>query len=139
MYVPRNLFVVGTMNIADRSLALVDFALRRRFAFESLSPNLNGAWKAWCIDRVGISAEDVSMIEQRINALNNEIREDRSLGPQYQIGHSYVTPQIGAPIANARKWFREVARTEIIPQLEEYWIDAPDKAKAAGQRLLEGL
>ena len=127
------------MNIADRSLALVDFALRRRFAFEYLTPELNGAWKAWCIDRIGMSAEDVSMIEKRINALNDEIQQDRSLGPQYQIGHSYVTPQIGVPIVDARKWFRDVARTEIIPQLEEYWFDAFDKAKAAGQRLLEGL
>ena len=139
VYVPRNLFLIGTMNIADRSIALVDFALRRRFTFENLTPELNGAWRAWCVDRIGMPAEDVSMIEKRINALNDEIQQDRSLGPHYQIGHSYVTPQIGVPIVDARKWFREVARTEIIPQLEEYWFDAPDKAKAAGQRLLEGL
>ena len=77
IYVPGNLYVIGTMNIADRSLALVDLALRRRFAFEYLAPQLNRAWKAWCTDRFGMSAEDVSMIEERINALNDEI----STGP----------------------------------------------------------
>jgi 5-methylcytosine-specific restriction enzyme B len=139
VYVPRNLFIIGTMNIADRSLALVELALRRRFAFENLAPQLNGAWKAYCIARFDMSAKDISMIEQRVNALNDEIQHDRSLGPQYQIGHSYVTPPIGVAIADARKWFRDVARTEIIPLLEEYWFDAPDKVKAAEQKLLEGL
>ena len=139
IYVPHNLYLIGTMNIADRSLALVDLALRRRFAFENLVPQLNSAWRAWCIDRVGLTAEDVSTIEQRMSALNNEIEDDRSLGQQFRIGHSYVTPQAGLTGANALNWFRDVARTEIIPLLEEYWFDAPDKVKASAQRLLQGL
>lgn len=139
VYIPRNLHVIGTMNIADRSLALVDLALRRRFAFVSLEPQLNSLWKAWCIDRCNIVPEVVKLIEQRMNALNEEIAQDRSLGPQYRVGHSYVTPQAGAPIADGKTWFKDVVRTEIAPLLEEYWFDAPDKVASASAKLLEGL
>jgi 5-methylcytosine-specific restriction enzyme B len=137
VYVPRNLYVIGAMNIADRSLALVDLALRRRFAFVNLEPQFNGLWRAWCTDRCNLSAEVVSLIEQRMNTLNAEIDQDRSLGPQYRIGHSYVTPLAGVPVGDGRAWFNDVARTEIIPLLEEYWFDAPDKVTAAAHKLLE--
>lgn len=139
VYVPRNLHVIGTMNIADRSLALVDLALRRRFSFIDLTPQLNGSWRQWCTERCKLSGDDVTMIEQRLGALNDEIAEDRSLGAHFRIGHSYVTPLEGTTIADGRKWFRDVAQTEIIPLLEEYWFDAPDKVKAAAHRLTEGL
>jgi 5-methylcytosine-specific restriction protein B len=139
VYIPRNLHVIGTMNIADRSLALVDLALRRRFAFVSLEPQLNGLWKTWCIDRCNIASDVVTLIEQRINALNEEIAQDRSLGPQYRVGHSYVTPPAGAPIADGKAWFTDVVRTELVPLLEEYWFDAPDKVVSASAKLLEGL
>ena len=137
VYVPRNLYVIGTMNIADRSLALVDLALRRRFAFVNLEPQLNALWRAWCTDRCNLSAEVVSMIEQRMNALNGEIDQDRSLGPQYRIGHSYVTPLAGVPVDDGHAWFSGVVQTEIIPLLAEYWFDAPDKVRAAAHKLLE--
>lgn len=139
VYIPRNLHVIGTMNVADRSLALVDLALRRRFAFVGLEPQLNGLWKTWCIDRCNIASDVVTLVEQRINALNEEIAQDRSLGPQYRVGHSYVTPPAGAPIADGKGWFAVVVRTEIVPLLEEYWFDAPDKVVSATAKLLEGL
>lgn len=139
VYIPRNLYVIGTMNIADRSLALVDLALRRRFAFVNLEPQLNVLWKNWCEERCNVPMDVVELIEQRITALNEEIGRDRSLGPQYRIGHSYVTPLPGATVPDGRRWFKDVVRTEIIPLLEEYWFDAPDKVTAAAGRLLEGL
>jgi 5-methylcytosine-specific restriction protein B len=139
VFIPRNLHVIGTMNIADRSLALVDLALRRRFAFVTLEPQLSGLWRQWCTDRCGFAEDVVGLIEQRMTALNKEIAEDRSLGPQYRVGHSYVTPLEGAIISDPRLWFREVAQTEIIPLLEEYWFDAPEKVRSAAGRLLEGL
>lgn len=139
VHVPRNLYVIGTMNIADRSLALVDLALRRRFAFFGLCPQLNGLWRAWCTTRCGLHDDDVSLVEQRMNALNEEIGQDRSLGPQYRIGHSYVTPPAGSTTVDGRSWFGDVVRTEIVPLLEEYWFDAPEKVTAARQKLLEGF
>ncbi|MDK1377233.1 MULTISPECIES: AAA family ATPase [unclassified Sinorhizobium] len=138
VYVPRNLYVIGTMNIADRSLALVDLALRRRFAFISLEPQLNGLWREWCTGKCSLAPDVVSLIEQRMNALNEEIGQDRGLGQQYRIGHSYVTPA-AALAGDARQWFVDVVRSEIVPLLEEYWFDAPEKVAATRQKLLEGL
>lgn len=139
IHIPPNLYVIGTMNIADRSLALVDLALRRRFAFVSLQTQLNDRWKAWCVEKAGMDAAMVDTIEQLMTELNTEIENDRSLGAQFKIGHSYVTPGPGETIADTPAWFRQIVETEIGPLLEEYWFDNPDKAKASTQRLLEGL
>jgi 5-methylcytosine-specific restriction protein B len=127
VYVPENLFVIGTMNVADRSLAIVDLALRRRFAFIDLEPNLGPVWGTWCSNR-GLNETTLSSIETRIAALNLEIASATSLGPQFRIGHSYVTPDIDARIADGTAWFRAKIETEIGPLLDEYWYDAPDRA-----------
>lgn len=134
IYVPDNLYVIGTMNVADRSLALVDLALRRRFAFVNLVPSLNSAWQQWCADK-GIDSVAIAHIQTRVEALNQEIATDRALGPQFQIGHSYVTPH--EPVTNAQDWFEEVVRSEIGPLLHEYWFDAPEHADEAISRLLK--
>ena len=127
------------MNIADRSLALVDLALRRRFAFIDLEPTLGKPWHDWVHEKFGIDSEILREIEKRINDLNNNISTDAALGPQFQVGHSYVTPPIGAQIADARKWFRQVVDTEIGPLLDEYWFDAIEKSRKARERLLAGF
>lgn len=136
VHVPDNLYIIGTMNVADRSLALVDLALRRRFAFVSLEPMLNDSWAAWCADR-GLDGDMVDLIRARMTALNDEISGDRTLGPQFRVGHSYVTPM--EPMDNAKAWFRDVIETEIGPLLEEYWFDAPERAADAMARLRTGL
>lgn len=133
VYVPENLYVIGTMNVADRSLALVDLALRRRFAFVNLSPSLNEAWQRWCVGK-GMKVADLAHIQTRMEALNSEIATDRSLGAQFQIGHSYVTPH--EPVGDALAWFEEVVKSEIGPLLHEYWFDAPERANDAISRLL---
>jgi 5-methylcytosine-specific restriction enzyme B len=138
VYVPKNLFVIGTMNVADRSLAIVDFALRRRFAFIDLEPNLGAAWRKWCSDR-GVGEEMLSLIETRIGILNLEIASATSLGPQFRIGHSYVTPDIDDRISDGTTWFRARVETEIGPLLDEYWYDAPERAKEARGKLLAEL
>ena len=139
VFIPRNLVVIGTMNIADRSLALVDLALRRRFAFITLRTTFNERWRSWCIEQSGIEEGVLSDIQTRMTELNREIAADPSLGAQFQIGHSYVTPASGETISNGRAWFRQIVETEIEPLLEEYWFDNLDKAVSSTKRLLNGL
>ena len=139
VYIPSNLYVIGTMNIADRSLALVDLALRRRFAFIDLEPTLGKSWRDWVKDKNGIDSEFLYEIERRIINLNDEITIDPSLGAQFQVGHSYVTPAIGMNITEAKEWFGEVVETEIGPLLDEYWFDDLEKSRKAQKRLIEGL
>jgi len=136
VHVPENLHIIGTMNIADRSLALVDLALRRRFAFVTLEPLLNAAWEDWCRDR-DFPEDFIALIKDRMTALNDTIAQDRALGPQFRVGHSYVTPTDDVP--DPRAWFAEVITTEIAPLLEEYWFDAPDRAREAVAALRTGL
>lgn len=139
IYIPDNLYVIGTMNIADRSLALVDLALRRRFAFIDLEPRLGQVWIDWVNNQCKIDIDVLKEIEKRILSLNEEISADTSLGRQFRVGHSYVTPPFGIPIEDGREWFKQVVETEISPLLSEYWFDASDKARKAGQRLTEGF
>ncbi len=138
VHVPSNLHIVGTMNVADRSLALVDLALRRRFAFLTLTPELSDAWRRWCLAH-GMPKGLIGEIAERMTALNSVISADRTLGPQFQVGHSFVTPGGEEPTSDEgwRDWFNETVDTEVAPLLDEYWFDDPKKAReqAAALRL----
>ena len=135
MYIPDNLYVIGTMNIADRSLALVDLALRRRFAFATLEPKLDERWSEWVISERGLDDSLVDGIKDRMSELNDSIKKD--LGEQYCIGHSYVTPLATLQPEETNKWFEQVVKTEIGPLLEEYWFDSPERAKEECKKLLQ--
>lgn len=135
IHVPSNLYVIGTMNIADRSLALVDLALRRRFAFATLEPRLGSVWRAWVVNECGVQPDLVDSIERRIAELNEQIAA--KLGTQFQLGHSFVTPFERLEDGGTREWFRQVVITEIAPLLAEYWFDAGKEAKEATDRLLQ--
>ena len=135
-YLPENLYVVGTMNVADRSLALVDLALRRRFAFVGLRPQFNEAWQAWCVEQGKLGTADLTAIAARMNALNDAVAS--ALGEQFRIGHSYLTPAQNKPVADGRRWFAEVIETEIGPLLDEYFFDAPETAKKLRLQALAG-
>ena len=135
VHVPANLYVVGTMNIADRSLALVDLALRRRFAFATLKPNLGPTWHRWVTEELGMESGLADDVQRRIAGLNQII--EKSLGAQFCVGHSYVTPTQRLDPRGTRGWFRDVVETELAPLLEEYWFDDADRAKQERDRLLE--
>jgi 5-methylcytosine-specific restriction protein B len=130
VHVPPNLYLIGTMNLADRSLALVDVALRRRFAFINLAPALGLAWHGWCVDH-GMPSVLVNTISERLGGLNKVITDDRALGAQFRVGHSFVTPiSKKTPSAGWLAWYNEVVETEIGPLLAEYWYDNESRAQA---------
>ena len=138
VHVPENLYVVGTMNIADRSLALVDLALRRRFAFVDLEPRLGKAWREWVVKECKLDSTLAEDIERRLDDCNALIAADPRLGKQFRIGHSYVTPPQPLEPGGTNEWFTQVVATEIGPLLDEYWFDAPSEAQKARERLLQG-
>lgn len=138
IHLPPNLYVIGTMNIADRSLALVDLALRRRFAFVDLQPEISERWQAWVRKQCGFDDSVLSDIQDRMSNLNETIESDPKLGRQFQVGHSYVTPQPGSE-TNPGTWYRNVVESEIGPLLDEYWFDELSRAQRERERLLQGL
>ena len=134
VYVPENLLVIGTMNLADRSLSMVDFALRRRFAFLDLEPCFGEPWLDW-LESYGISRADARNFGKRVSDLNDVIGEEKSLGKQFCIGHSFVTPT--KEVGNAQSWFEQIVQSEITPLLHEYWFDDPERATKLANALVE--
>jgi 5-methylcytosine-specific restriction protein B len=119
-------------------LALVDFALRRRFAFVNLKPTLGPTWRAWVTANSNVDGGLVADLERRIQELNTTIAADSRLGQQFCVGHSYVTPTHRVADGGTREWFKQVVETEIGPLLDEYWFDAPEQAQKARDALLAG-
>ena len=136
VHLPSNLYLIGTMNVADRSIAMVDLALRRRFAFIDLESTLGEVWRNWVNEQCGIPLDFLTTIERKMKDLNERIAADRSLGPQFRVGHSVVTPPPGTMIDAPAEWFRQVVETEIGPLLDEYWFDDTEKAESAKAELL---
>lgn len=124
-YVPDNLYIIGTMNTVDRSLAIVDYALRRRFAFVSLQPDLKENFRKFLLKDKGIATSLVNHICQVIDGLNQQIKSDRNLGDGFQIGHSYFCSY--KPGEDQEKWWKEVVDFELKPLLEEIWFDDLEK------------
>ena len=122
--VPANVHVLGLMNTADRSLAMVDYALRRRFAFETLQPAYHTEKFRKYLIKAGVDGSLIDRIKDRISAINERIREDRDLGPGFQIGHSYFVPN--DEDSPDERWFRTIVDTQIEPLLREYWFDRPE-------------
>lgn len=138
VHIPENLYVIGTMNVADRSLAMVDFALRRRFAFVDLEPKVDAVWQDWTVKERGVDPKLAEEIARRIEDLNERISNDVRLGKHFRVGHSYVTPAEALEPGTTRDWFVQVVETELGPLLDEYWFDAPAASAAARSHLLQG-
>lgn len=134
VHVPSNLYIIGTMNLADRSLAIMDLAFRRRFGFVSLEPAINDRWVDWVHSNFNVSKSDLKDVRIRFESLNNTIADDPNLGGQFMLGHSFITPT--SEIDSFRNWFEAVVITEIGPTLDEYWFDNPEKAYSLCQELL---
>ena len=134
-HVPENIFILGMMNTADRSLALVDYALRRRFAFETLEPAFGHSAFAKFLTEKGADPELVRRISERMAKLNETIRNDTELGPGFQIGHSYFVPGEGDKPSD--DWYKHVVDTRIAPLLREYWFDAPEDVEKEVAQLLD--
>ena len=133
-HVPENIFILGMMNTADRSLALVDYALRRRFAFETLEPAFGHSTFEKHLTEKGADSELVRRISKRMAKLNKKIRDDQELGSGFQIGHSYFVPGEGDEPSDG--WYQHVVDTRIAPLLREYWFDAPEDVEEEVAQLL---
>jgi 5-methylcytosine-specific restriction endonuclease McrBC GTP-binding regulatory subunit McrB len=135
-HVPANLYVLGMMNTADRSLAMVDYALRRRFSFVRLRPEFESESFTNHLVEEGVPEDVVERIVQRMTELNRIIGEDsKNLGPGFEIGHSFFVP---AEDEEGRDdtWYERVVRYEIEPLLHEYWFDQPERVEGQVAKLL---
>lgn len=130
-FVPENVYILGMMNTADRSLAVVDYALRRRFSFATLEPALaSPAFQEHLAGTCG--PELAASITKRVNSLNDEIAKDlTNLGPGFCIGHSFL-----CRIQTAED-FADVIHYQIAPLVREYWFDKPKHADALIKALTE--
>ena len=122
-FVPDNVHILGLMNTADRSLAMVDYALRRRFAFETLEPAYHTEKFRKYLTDAGVDSLLIDRIVKEMSEINRRIRDDKDLGPDFQIGHSYFIPDD----TTDEVWFHTIIDTQIEPLLREYWFDRPGR------------
>lgn len=129
--VPKNLYIIGMMNTADRSLAMIDYALRRRFAFFDFIPAFNTqSFKIYAENKN--SKQYLDLIEE-VKNLNKDISE--SIGEGFQVGHSYFCTH--ESISN--NWLLSVIDYEIIPLLKEYWFDEIEKVEEWTKKLKNSI
>ena len=119
--VPKNLYIIGMMNTADRSLAMIDYALRRRFSFFEMYPGF--ATEGFKSYQLSLANERLDKLIQGIQALNEVISSDDSLGNGFCIGHSYFCNQTEFSM----EWLENVVEYDIEPMLKEYWFDDVQK------------
>ena len=131
-HVPENVHLIGTMNTADRSLALVDYALRRRFAFFTIEPAFEQRKFRRHLQSRDVPKSVRKRIDERLRALNEKIVEDSDLGAGFRIGHSYFcNPPPSGESPDYDGWFDEIVSFDIAPLLDEYWFDRPATASEA--------
>ncbi len=121
-YVPNNVYIIGCMNTADRSLAIVDYALRRRFAFCQIQSEFNEAFQKFLSDKIG--KQNVDKIVKRVRRVNDIIQTTPSLGKGLEIGHSYFCNV--EKIANFDYWWAELCEYELFPYIQEISFDDED-------------
>lgn len=131
--VPNKLYIIGMMNTADRSLAMIDYALRRRFSFSDIRPGFDSeGFKRY---QSSLNNGNFDNVIEVVKQLNNEIAADDSLGDGYCIGHSYFCDQTDCTDA----WLKQIINYEIVPMLQEYWFDDKDKWKHWEKQLNDAI
>ena len=125
--IPKNVYIIGMMNTADRSLAIMDYALRRRFAFFDITPGFTT--KGFRQYQNELKSGKFDRLIERVKALNEEIALDDSLGDGFCIGHSYFCGLESSSAKNLDKELSDIVEFELAPLLKEYWFDEPEKAK----------
>ena len=133
--VPSNVYIIGMMNTADRSLAMIDYALRRRFAFFEFEPAFDTDKFSAYIDGKNNNVKYKRLIET-VRNLNKTISTDDSLGIGFQIGHSYFCTEADTI---SDEWLNSIVEYEIIPLLKEYWFDEPNNIKTWSDNLRNAL
>lgn len=116
-FVPKNLYIIGMMNTADRSLAMIDYALRRRFSFYDMRPGFES--EGFQKYQAALANEHFDRLIEKVKELNRAIAADESLGSGFELGHSYFCGQK----AITDDWLHQVINYELIPMLQEYWFD----------------
>lgn len=131
--VPKNLHIIGMMNTADRSLAMIDYALRRRFSFFDMHPGFNSeGFKKY---QSLLNSKVFDRVIESVIALNETIKKDDSLGKGFCIGHSYFCGQEKF----LHEWLEGVIEYDIEPMLREYWFDNPEKVDEEIEKLKKAL
>ena len=130
--VPKNLYIIGMMNTADRSLAMIDYALRRRFSFFEMAPGFDT--EGFIQYQNSLNNDTLNELISKVKDLNEEIARDKSLGKGFCIGHSYFC---GRDICTDA-WLRSVVNYDILPMLREYWFDDVDKLQR-WENILQGV
>lgn len=115
--VPQNLYIIGMMNTADRSLAMIDYALRRRFSFFEMEPGFHT--KGFNLYRQHLANPTLDVLIDKVVELNDEIASDPTLGKGFRIGHSYFSGVSEV----SDEWLQAIVEYDILPMLSEYWFD----------------
>lgn len=130
--VPKNLYIIGMMNTADRSLAMIDYALRRRFSFFEVEPGFDS--EGFIHYQNGLNNETLNELVNKVKDLNREISLDKSLGKGFCIGHSYFC---GRDVCT-EEWLHSIVDYDILPMLSEYWFDDANKLQR-WENILQGV
>lgn len=134
-YIPTNVYIIGLMNTADRSLAMIDYALRRRFAFFDLKPGFSS--KGFKTYQKKLNSPIFNNIIKKMEELNTEIEEDGTLGEGFRIGHSYFCNLDEEE--DIEEKLNYIVSFEIIPLLKEYWFDNKKKVDYWSKELKDAL
>lgn len=133
--VPKNIYIIGMMNTADRSLAMLDYALRRRFAFFEIKPGFTT--EGFREYRMDLGNERFDKLITCVEDLNNVIANDESLGEGFCIGHSYFCNLMPETIDD--QVLSGIIEYELIPLLKEYWFDESEKVRDWSIRLRSAI